>query len=125
MSAARITVGVDGNSQMGICFEGSEDNLLALLGAMDYAKRWVGDRIQKRVGDGIWNERQVQDAPRNNPVSRAPVQEEYHAESRLRRDKAVEATEYAIQVLQLRVESMKKAPGTSEFLIDSELLSRL
>ena len=50
---------------------------------------------------------------------------EYNDEQKLPRDKAIEATEYAIASLQLRVKKMKEAPTTATFTIDPTLLAKL
>lgn len=131
MNAAQITIGVelkDGNSIMGISFVGDESQLLPLLGAITHAQSWVNNRISQRVGEGTWD--------RVNGIQKIPVKQEdedieqnksseYHTEQELPRDQAIEATKYAIDAMNLRIEAMKKSPATSKFTINHSLLSKL
>jgi hypothetical protein len=132
MKAAQITVGVqldkDGNPSLGINFVGDEALLIPLLGGMTHASQWVSNRISNRIGEGAWgNVDGVQQASpvRNKVELHEEKDNEYPTEQTVPKDKAIEATEYAIQVLQQRVDTMKKSPDQATFRIDPSLLAKL
>lgn len=132
ISAAQLTVGVektkDGNHTMGISFVGDEGQLIPLLGALTHASQWVSKRISQRIGEGAWgNVDGVQKVPITEEV--APVEAKdssaYPSEQKVPRDKAIEATLYAIKGLQMRVRIMEDSPPDSTFIIDPDLLSKI
>lgn len=132
IEAAQITIGVthvkDGNYQIGLAFVGDENKLIPLLGAMSQAEQWVKDRISKRIGEGTWGYVDgAQPPPEQDNSSPLGGDEalQYSSEQKVSREKAIEATEYAIKSLQLRVETMKQSPDSATFLINPELLSKL
>lgn len=129
MSAAQITIGIqktkDGNHSMGINFVGDENMLIPLLGAMTHASQWVSNRISNRVGEGAWgNVDGVQTPPAPQAVHNQP-EAEYPTEQKLPRDKAIEATEYAMKSLQMRLDKMKESPDSATFAVDTALLQKL
>jgi len=132
MKAAQITIGVtidqDGNPQLGIQFVGSESHLLTLLGGITHAQQWVSDRIGKQTGGGAWGHVDgVQSVPiREEEQSIASMKrDQYPMEQKVTRDKAIEATQYAIDSMNLRIEAMKNSPEASTFSINPSLLSQL
>lgn len=50
---------------------------------------------------------------------------EYATERKVPRKQAIEAVEYAINVLQLRLDAMIKSSDCATFIIDPDLLSKL
>ncbi len=127
-NAAEIKIGVDRNLNLKIGFVGDENFLIALLGGITQAGQWVGNRLQKRMNMDAWAN---VDGVSKTPAAPSSVTiepedaREYSMEQKLPRDKAIEATEYAIEVMRRRVEAMKKSPDTAEFSINPELLSKL
>ena len=128
MQGAQITIGVDGNSKIAVQFVGDENALLLLIGGVDYAKAQLINRIRQRTGDMMWG---TPDGVTKVPVVPEPesildfIEKEYPNEEKMPKNKAIEATEYAIQSLQLRVEQMKKSPDNAEFCINPSLLQQL
>lgn len=128
MPGAQITIGVDGNSKIAVQFVGDESALLMLLGAIDYARTQVCNRIQMRTGEMMWG---TVDGVTARPIAGNQVvlsdeqKAEYADEQKMPRDKAIEATEYAMTALQLRLDQMKKSPEHAEFLVNPLLLSKL
>lgn len=128
MPAAQITIGVetklDGNSTVGFSFIGDESQLLTLVGGVVQAQKWLTDRISSRIGGGAWAK-----PDGINPESPTNVhiepENEYPTEQKLPRDKAIEATEYAVKSLQMRIDAMKGAPSDQSFIIDTSLLQKL
>lgn len=132
MKAAQITIGIeqsqDGNHLMGLNFIGDEAMLLPLLGAVSHAETWLNNRIAERIGGGTWKKTDGVDPPPQpqpqNDLSK-DGQSDYSGEQEVPKDKAIEATEYAIAVLRQRVEIMKKSPDHASFRIDPSLLAKL
>lgn len=129
MSAgAKVIIGVDGNSNIAVQVIGHEEGFVHLLGGIEYAKVLLIDRIRKTKGDLSWG--QV-DGVSHPPVVEHPSdlsdekQNEYPSEQKVSRDKAIEATEYAIEAMKMRVQKMKESPDTAEFAINPSLLSQL
>lgn len=132
MKAAQITIGVsidkDGNPTLGINFVGDEALLIPLLGGITHAQQWVSNRISNRIGEGAWGN--VDGVQKPSPVgNKVELHEEkdneYPDGQTVSKDKAIEATEYAIQVLQQRADTMKKSPDQATFRIDPSLLAKL
>tara|TARA_B110000503_G_scaffold72026_1_gene111539 strand:- start:116 stop:502 length:387 start_codon:yes stop_codon:yes gene_type:complete len=128
MHAAKIEISIDTNLNLQIQFAGDEKYLVAVLGGITHASHWVSDRLQKRLMGGGWDE--VGSATKIPIVREDDSLEKrdltaYPTEQELPRDKAIEATQYAIDAMKLRVDAMKKAPETKTFLIDPSLLSQL
>lgn len=126
--AIQLKVGLDSNSKLGIELQGDENDLFALLGALDYAKDALIDRIKQRNGALAWAS-PFPPPPKNQapPATSIPIVSEdmYSSEQKVPRDKAIEATEYAIHALQLRIEKMKSSPAEATFVIDPSLLAQL
>lgn len=128
MSGMKIEIGLDGNSRIGINLTGDENLLFAMMGALDYAKAALADRIRQRNGTLQWGKPgSVPPPPEAGSPQRIEVKGEdgYHTEQKVTRDKAIEATEYAIACLTQRLETMKESPSNATFTIDPDLLSRL
>lgn len=132
MKAAQITIGIeqskDGNHLMGLNYVGDEALLLPLLGAVTHAQQWLNNRIAKRIGEGSWgNVDGVQTPPQHEAKKDLPSDSasEYSSEQTVPKEKAIEATEYAIASLQQRVDIMKKSPDEATFRIDPTLLAKL
>lgn len=132
MKAAQITIGIeqskDGNHIMGLNFIGDEALLLPLLGAVSHAQGWLNNRITERIGSGAWGSVDgAQKAPTPQPQNDLSKdgQAEYTTEQTVPKEKAIEATQYAIEVLKQRVDIMQKAPDAATFRIDPSLLAKL
>lgn len=132
MKAAQVTIGVeqtqDGNHTFGMNFIGDEAMLLPLLGAVSHAERWLNNRMAQRIGEGTWGNVDGVQAARPPQPQRdlsKDGQADYSSEQEVPKEKAIEATEYAIAALQQRVEIMKKSPDAATFRIDPTLLAKL
>lgn len=128
MSGCQLVISVDGNSKAGMEFRGDEAHLLTLLGAITHTSIWINNRLQERQYQSQWQETPFTKVPIHIEESTELSGEkghEYNDEQKLPRDKAIEATEYAISSLQLRVKKMKEAPTTATFVINPTLLEKL
>lgn len=132
MNAAQmlINVSVDkaGNHNLAMQFLGDEQMLIPLLGGITQAQLWVSNRLQKRIGEGEWTQPAAMTQQPASPAKVSiPVEQatEYSGEQKLPRDKAIDATLYAIKALEMRVDVMRKSPETADFTINPELLSKL
>jgi len=114
---AVLSVSVDEKLGVDISFGGSEELLVGMLGAMEYAKGWVSERIRARMC-------LRQDWSDEKPL-RTTAPPAYTPEQKVPRDAAVSAYRYAIDALILRIEAIEKMPKEAEFAIDPHLLAQL
>lgn len=128
MKGVQVTVGIDSNYKLGIRLEGDENLLFPLIGGLHYAIAAFTDRIKSRNGELMWKQEPVASAvaPAAPGTSVPIVQaDEYPDEQELPRDKAIEATEYTIESLKMRLEKMKASPKEATFSINPALLAQL
>lgn len=117
----QITIGIHGN-EVGVRFIGDENSLVTLIGAMDCVKAQLIERSRARMGSMSWG---AVDGVQNNDALQNENKNEYPSEQDVTRDQAIEATLYAIESLQVRVEKMRASPESAMFTIDPLLLSKL
>lgn len=123
-SEAKIEIGIRSDGVAHVAFGGNERLIIPLVGAMEQVKVDLISRAREKFSFGLkWEEEPMSIEPKRDlSTNRYDI---YPAEQMLPRDKAIDATMYAIEALQLRIQSMRKCPPEQSFAVDHELLSKL
>lgn len=127
---AVLIVEVQSNGVASVTFEGSERLLIPLVGAVEQVKADLIARAKEKFSFGlVWEKDEVPTKlVVQNEASRdlQPKKYDNYPDCKiLPRDKAIDATMYAIEAMNLRIASMRKCPPTQTFAVDQDLLSKL